>query len=422
MTETDVAGTQPGERFTLGVNYWPRRKAMRMWSDFDRAEIREEFSLIAELGLHVVRIFLLWDDWQPRADQVPSARLDDLVAVADIADDLGLGLDVTFFTGHMSGPNWVPGWLVGGDERPGDLFVVTSGRYIDDGYRNPFTDPIALAAERLLLGEVVRVMAQHPAIWMWNLGNEPDLFGRPANHETGRDWVRAMAEVVRRYDDSHPVTCGLHAASLIADVGFRPGEVFDAVDVAVMHAYPQYVDWGRGPLDPAVVPFAAALTAALSGRPVLIEEFGGCTTDPGAPSFWWEWDLDGRRQRQFMAAEEEFADYVDAVLGHLIATGATGAMLWCFADYDRALWDRPPCDTARHERFFGLVRPDGTLKPHADVVKRLAAAAPRTAAPPPWTGFTDVRGEPLTEATFYEDPIGHVHRLYPDFAEALEAR
>ncbi len=48
--------------FTLGVNYWPRRKAMYWWSDFDEGEVREEFSVIRELGMKVVRLFLLWDD------------------------------------------------------------------------------------------------------------------------------------------------------------------------------------------------------------------------------------------------------------------------------------------------------------------------------------------------------------------------
>jgi hypothetical protein len=32
-----------GESFVLGVNYWPRRKAMYWWSDFEAAEVREEF-------------------------------------------------------------------------------------------------------------------------------------------------------------------------------------------------------------------------------------------------------------------------------------------------------------------------------------------------------------------------------------------
>ena len=45
--------------FLLGVNYWPRRKAMSWWSAFDAGEMRDEFALIAESGLKLVRLFLL---------------------------------------------------------------------------------------------------------------------------------------------------------------------------------------------------------------------------------------------------------------------------------------------------------------------------------------------------------------------------
>ena len=48
--------------FILGVNYWPRRKAMYWWSNFDAAEVREEFAIIKDLGMSLVRIFLLWED------------------------------------------------------------------------------------------------------------------------------------------------------------------------------------------------------------------------------------------------------------------------------------------------------------------------------------------------------------------------
>jgi len=37
--------------FILSVNYWPRRKAMYWWSQFEAGEVREEFEIIAELGL-----------------------------------------------------------------------------------------------------------------------------------------------------------------------------------------------------------------------------------------------------------------------------------------------------------------------------------------------------------------------------------
>ena len=54
-----------GDPFPVGVNYWPRRKAMGWWKAFDRAEVEDEFDVIAGLGLSVVRIFLLWEDFQP---------------------------------------------------------------------------------------------------------------------------------------------------------------------------------------------------------------------------------------------------------------------------------------------------------------------------------------------------------------------
>ena len=106
--------------FVLGLNYQPRRKAMYWWHEFDAGEVREDFTLIRELGLTKVRVFLLWDDFQPTPDSVSAQRLANLRTVADIATEQGLGLDVTFFTGHMSGPNWPPAWLLGEPAVPTD--------------------------------------------------------------------------------------------------------------------------------------------------------------------------------------------------------------------------------------------------------------------------------------------------------------
>ena len=32
---------KPSQPFVLGVNYWPRRKALYWWRDFDPAEVRD---------------------------------------------------------------------------------------------------------------------------------------------------------------------------------------------------------------------------------------------------------------------------------------------------------------------------------------------------------------------------------------------
>src|SRR5689334_24124256 len=214
------------EPFVLGVNYWPRRKAMYWWSQFDAGEVREEFALIRELGMSLVRIFLLWDDFQPAPDEVSRERLAHLVTVCDIAAELGLKLDVTFFTGHMSGPNWAPRWLLDGRPRRLARQVVSGGRVVRQGYRNPYADEQALAAERLLLRTVVGALYDHPAIGLWNLGNEPDLFAWPPSAAAGRAWVREMTGLIHSLDREHPVTCGLHVANLLQDNGLRVTEVF----------------------------------------------------------------------------------------------------------------------------------------------------------------------------------------------------
>ncbi len=109
--------------------------------------------------------------------------------------------------------------------------------------------------------------------------------------------------------------------------------------------------------------------------------------------------------------EDDLADYVAAVLPRLVEVGAVGALLWCFADYDESLWNRPPLDRARHERFFGLVRPDGSLKPHADAIRRFAATSPVVAEVPPAAALS------VSGADYYAAPRDTLLRLYREFRE-----
>jgi endo-1,4-beta-mannosidase len=289
---------------------------------------------------------------------------------------------------------------------------VTGGRAVAHGYANPFVDSTALAAAELKLDVVVGRLKDHPAIGIWNLGNEPDLFAWPASASVGREWVRRMAARIRRIDPVHPITCGLHMANLVQDNGLRVNDVFGEVDVAVMHGYPMYADWAQAPLDPEFVPFLCALTSALCGMPTIMEEFGGCTAPPGGSSFVKEWTSYGSHRRQFMASEEELAEYLEAVLPRLVDVGSPAALIWCFADYAPELYDRPPCDESWHERFFGLVRPDGTLKPHAQVLRRFAETNPAV-QPPRRRVALDVPPE-----EYYRDPLANARRAYAAYLEA----
>lgn len=404
-----------GEPFILGVNYWPRRKAMYWWQDFDPAEVADEFDVIAELGLDVVRIFLLWDDWQETPDSVSAERMKDFGVVADAAAARGLGLDVTFFTGHMSGPNWAPRWLLNrrATTHASDNVrrVISGGRIVDVPYRNMITDPVALDAERLLLSTVVGEFKDHPGIWMWNLGNEPDLFARPPDAATGTRWVREMTQLIKEVDPDHPVTTGLHSPDLQEDRGFRVDQVFSESDVAVIHGYPMYETWSMGGIDPDFIPYLCALTSALSGKPCLAEEWGGPTSPDTDETVAWQWTAYGQQHAQLMIGEQDLADYVEAVLPKLIEVGSTGSMLWCFADYVKELWDRPPCDEggSKHERHFGLIRPDGSLKPHASVISDFASTNPLVAEA---TRTVDLD---VTPDEYYQTPLAHAQRLYQEF-------
>ena len=401
-----------GDPFLLGVNYWPRRKAMYWWEDFDPEEVRDEFSTIRSLGLTYVRIFLLWESFQPTPDQVRAQAVQDLRTVCDIAADLGLLIQVTFFTGHMSGPNWAPSWLIDRSRRraPGDRQLVGLTQPQGSVYPifDPYTTPAVVEAEDRLLRAVCGELNDHPAVWAWSLGNEPDLFCKPANPETGRTWVRDRVAVIKAIDPGRPVLIGLHSASLESDPGFHVGDIASETDISVMHGYSIYSSLARSPLDPDLVPFTAALAAALAGRPVLYEEFGANTASPDGPGGWRDLALpEDRARRAYFAAEAAVAAYLEAVLPRLVRVGSLGAFVWCFADYHPSLWDRPPCDYQVHERFFGLVRPDGSLKPAASVIHAFASSAPVIRHPERTvtlsTGETDYYRRPMDEmATLYE--------------------
>jgi len=414
MTNAGRATGRGSEPFIMGCNYWPRRKAMYWWSQFDAGEVREEFAMVRELGLTHLRFFLLWESFQPSPDRVDARALSDLRTVCDVAAETGLKLQPTFFTGHMSGPNWAPDWLLSNRPRQKDERQLVSLRRTTGSpfaIYNTYTEPFVIEAERLQLRTVCGELKDHPAIWAWSLGNEPDLFCRPPDAASGRRWVADMVRTIRAVDPHHPVLIGLHTASIDGDVGLRVDDVAAETDVSVMHGYSIYHPLARRPLDPDYVPFTAGLTATLAGRPVLYEEFGVNTQWPDGPSRWVDlatWD--GGTRKSFFASEDDAAEYYAGVLPRLRRMGCLGAFAWCFPDYHQSLWDRPPCDFQAFERFFGLFRPDGSIKPMGKVVSDFAKSKP-TVAP----SAEKAVPLPVPPDEYYRDPWKHLRGMYERF-------
>jgi len=374
---------------------------MRWWSDFDPAEVDEDFARVAANGFDSVRFFLLWEAFQPEPDQVDAAMLERLVTVADMAEDAGLSIVPTFFTGHMSGVGWIPGWALGGTERDDRFRVVSGGHVVPDGLRNWYSDPEMVRAQVLLAGETAAALAGHRALWAWDLGNENSNCVVPPDRDAARRWLAETSGAIRSADDAVAVTIGIHMEDLEQDRHLGPAEAAEACDFLTMHGYPIYATWANSGTDEHLVPFLARITRWLSGGAnVLFSEFGLPTAargEAGAPP---------------LVGEDDAARYTRQVLDGLRLAGCTGAMLWCYADYDPRTWNDPPLDQAVHERSFGLWRADGSSKPAVDVVAAFAGAARLT---PPDDAWIDIEPD-----RYWEQPGIELPRLYRRFSAAID--
>ena len=343
---------------------------MSWWSQFDRAEVATDFARIAASGLDCVRVFLTWEDFQPSADHVDGRMLERLVGVADLAGELGLALVPTLFTGHMSGVNWIPAWALGGSSGDRRFRVVSRGRVAKAGMRNWYSDPEIGAAQALLAVEAATALRGHEAVWVWDLGNENSNCVIPPTPASARAWLARLGSAIRNADETALVTVGLHMEDLEEDRQLGPPEASEACDLLSMHGYPIYARWANGPTDDQLLPFLARVTRWLGEtRDVLFSEFGLPTrprADPG--------EQRARDDSPLLVEEDVAAAYTERALEALRRAGCLGAMLWCYSDYDPALWQSAPFDLAPHERTFGLWRVDGSPKPSVAVVAAFTGA------------------------------------------------
>jgi hypothetical protein len=92
-----------------------------------------------------------------------------------------------------------------------------------------------------------------------------DQAGRP-RPEIARQWVRTLAQAIRRHDHRHPITVGLVPWSLDRpglSSGFVPETIAPDLDFVSVHLYPE-----AGKVDEAL----ETLKGFAVGKPVVIEE------------------------------------------------------------------------------------------------------------------------------------------------------
>jgi len=356
-------------------------------------------------------VFLTWEAFQPAPNRVDREMLKRLLTVADLAGEIGLSVVPTLFTGHMSGVNWIPAWALGGSDGDDRFRVVSGGSVVQAGLRNWYADPVVVNAQALLAAEAASALAGHEAVWIWDLGNENSNCVIPPSKASARAWLARLTSVIRAVDDAALVTVGLHMEDLEEDRRLGPREASEACDLVSMHGYPIYARWADGPTDEHLLPFLARVTRWLAhGRELLFSEFGLPTYRRADPTA----ERARRRCPTLLVEEEAAAAYTARALDALRHAGCVGAMLWCYSDYEPALWETPPLDLAPHERSFGLWRADGSPKPSVAAVSAFAGVDRRDSA-------DDDTWIDLDRDEFSLQPHAQLPRLYHRYRSGRES-
>src|SRR5438067_6525433 len=168
---------------------------MHWWSRFDLDAARADLARLADARFGAMRFFLRWEDFQPAAGVVDDSALRHLEQFADAAAEIGVRLQPTLFTGHMSGANWLPAFATVPSRQRQRFPVITGGCVVPDrAPANFYEQEPLIRAQELLAREVARVLARHPALWSWDLGNEHSIMCVPAPIDQGRRWLAGMVE------------------------------------------------------------------------------------------------------------------------------------------------------------------------------------------------------------------------------------
>ena len=177
----------------------------------------------------------------------------------------------------------------------------------------------------------------------------------PPTRSSAREWLRQIVSAIRAADPNARLTVGLHMDDLENDRVLGPREASEVCDVLDARL-PDLCRLGGRPdrrAAPAVPGRYHALLAG--GRDVLFAEFGLPTYRSGDPV-----GEAVRRQNPGSLVEERPPRPTPNERSRRCSGQAAGAMLWCYTDYDQAIWADPPLDLAVHERSFGLWRADGS--------------------------------------------------------------
>ncbi len=314
----EVAGSQlvrQGQPIRLkGVNYYPQwRPWDEMWTRWDASQMERELRLARDqLGINAVRILIPYDAFGD--GHVDEKLIQRLREVCQIAGSLDMRLIVSLFDFYEGFP------------QPGSDSERKNFEYIHRLVGNFIGD------ER---------------IFAWDIHNEPDNYTKwkEGRADEVLTWLGRMADKIHSIDPYHPVTVGMAHYNNLWIPGPDGRRVIDYSDVVSVHIY-NSADAARQ-LDEL---------RSHTDKPIILEEFG--------------WPTGPRCSREgYNEAQQEH------VYREMLAAAdsrVAGVFAWTLRDYDAG----PTMRWDTREEYYGLYRPDDSLKPAALVLRDFGGAPP----------------------------------------------
>jgi len=280
-----------------GLNYYPSKSAWNTFGvNFNEAIISKDFSQLQEMGLNMVRIFVPYEEFGKAA--VNSAKLIKLNKLLDIADKYDIKVLVTLFDfyGNYELMDW----------------TLT--------HRHAET--------------IVSALKDHPALFGWDIKNEPDLDFESRTKEKVLAWLEEMIIRIRAWDPQHPVTIGWSSAAAAPNMAKQ-------VDFVSFHYYLEPSEFAQT---------YKALRKSVGGKPILLSEYG-------YSSYSGFWNL-------FTGSEKQQASYYEVMQAQLNKEEIP-FLFWTMYDFDEVpntVVGNLPWRKQR-QKYFGIISVDGERKP-----------------------------------------------------------
>lgn len=361
-------------KFSLGCNYWASNAGVYMWRQWDEKVVDSDFKKLSEMGIDCLRVFPLWEDFQPivrsfsgsrhemRLGDKPLDRTDEGIAGIDpvmadrfevmvrLAEKYNLKLLVCLINGWMSGKLFCPPAFY-------NLNVIT--------------DRTAVKWTVRFVKYFVKRFKKYDNIIAWEPGNETNVMctmgvSRADREECEADeywvWLSSLVNAIRAEDSTRPVIAGMHGLDMQGQIS--PADVGEICDVLTVHPYPAFVphcftDSLTSMKSRLHATAEGTLYSDIGGKKCLCEEIGTLGN--------------------MLASNKKGADYLKVNAHSLIANGSLGLMWWCAFDQDFTFI---PYDWNGLERELGLMFMDGRFKETAEEIKRLRGFADKLGAVP----------------------------------------